>query len=138
MPMSTYLANAMLNLTLRGVAFVPPTNVYVSLHTANPGLDGANEVSSQIWTGYARCETSVGAGIAQGFSAAAAKSISNAKQLLFPANNGQSKVTVTHFGIWDAANGGHFLYGDAMQVARDFNPTDEAVLYPNRLTVTVT
>jgi hypothetical protein len=138
MAMSTYLANAILDLTLRGVAFVPPTNVYVSLHTADPGLTGANEVSAQVWTGYARCETSGGAGIAQGFSEAADKSTGNTRQLLFPANNGESKVTVTHFGLWDAAEGGHFLYGDTMQQARDFNPTDEAVLYPNRLTVTVT
>ncbi len=137
MAMSTYLANAMLDLTLRGVAFVPPANIYVSLHTADPGLDGANEVSAQTWTGYTRLETAGGAGIANGFSAAAAKSANNTKQLLFPANAGQSKVTVTHFGIWDAAAGGHFLYGDAMQQARDFNPTDEAVIYPNRLTVTV-
>ena len=138
MPASTYLGNALLNSILRGVAFTPPTRVYVSLHTADPGLTGANEVTTAAWPAYVRKDAAAGGAVATGFSAAAAKSTSNAQELLWPANNGAAPVVVTHFALWDAATGGNCLFADALSASKTFQPSDEGVLHANSLTIGVT
>ena len=61
----------------------------------------------------------------------------NAKTLLFPANNGPAAVNVTHFCLWDAAAGGRASFGGPLTSARNIQPEDELVIYPNNLEVTV-
>lgn len=70
---------------------------HVSLHTADPGTTGTNEVSGGT-PAYARK--------AIAFSAAAAgvADSSNAPAFDVPAG-----TTVTHIGFWDALTGGNFL-----------------------------
>lgn len=137
MTVSTYLGNAILDLALRGVAFVPPSAVYLSLHTGDPGAAGDNELTVSAWPSYARKETSDGAGIASGFAAANAKQTQNTKQLLFEPFDGAASKVITHFGLWDAAAGGNFLFGAALAAARQFDPSDEALFYPGRLVISV-
>ncbi|KQV27840.1 hypothetical protein ASC97_05595 [Rhizobium sp. Root1203] len=137
MSASTYAAHAILNLFLRGVAVTPPTRVYVSFHTADPGNAGANEVTTGAWPSYVRLDAAQGAAIATGFSAAAAKASANLKELLWAANDGAAPVTVTHFGIWDAATGGNLLFHDALTASKTFQPSDEGVLHASALNVTV-
>ncbi len=137
MAVSTYLGNALLNFALRGVALTPPTAIYISLHTADPGVTGSSEIAKTVWPSYARKESSNGEGIASGFTAPAAKQSKNTKQLLFASNDGTATVTVTHIGLWDAPTGGNFLFGSPLAAAREFNPTDEAVFYPSRMTLSV-
>lgn len=137
MTTSTYAGNAILNLLLRGVAFTAPSRVYVSLHTGDPGATGANEVSTAAWPSYERQDPAQGAAIASGFDAAASKATQNAKQMLFPANDGASEVTVTHFGIWDAETGGNFLHGDPLTASKTYFPADEAVINIGQLDIGV-
>lgn len=137
MTTSTYAANALLNLLFRGVAFTAPARVYVSLHTADPGANGANEVSTGAWPAYARQDPAQGAAVASGFDAAASKATQNAKQMLFPANNGAGAVTITHFGIWDAATGGNFLHGDALTASKSYAVADEPVVNIGALDISV-
>lgn len=137
MPASTYLGNALLDQFLRGIAVTPPTRVYISLHTADPGNAGANEVTTGAWPAYVRLDAAQGGAIASGFSAATSKLSANLKELLWAANNGASPVTVTHFGIWDAASGGNLLFHDVLTSSKTYQPSDEGVLHAGALQVEV-
>lgn len=138
MPASTYAGNKILDLLFRGVAFSAPARVYLSLHTADPGLNGANEVTTGNWPAYARQDPAQGGAVGGGFSAASAKAIASALQVLFPANNGAGTVIVTHFGIWDAATAGNFLFGAALTASKSVLVTDEIVFRATELNLSVT
>lgn len=138
MSASTYLANTVIDAFLRGVAPTVPARVYVSLHTADPGNTGANEVSTAAWPSYTRQDPAAAAAIDTGFSAASGKATANLKDMLWSANDGAGSVTVTHFAIWDAATGGNCLFVGALDASRTFNVDDEAVIHPAALSVSVT
>jgi hypothetical protein len=57
MAISTDWANALLQQALNGVALpanFTTTNVYLSLHTADPGIGGTQNTNEVSYTGYAR------------------------------------------------------------------------------------
>jgi hypothetical protein len=137
MPASTYLGNALINDILRGVDFANPTTIYISLHTGDPGLNGANEVGTGAWPSYARKDAAGGGAIATGWAAAASKATANALDVDFGANDGAGTVTVTHFGVWDHPTAGNFLFGDALTASKAYAPTDEAVLHDGDLDVAI-
>jgi hypothetical protein len=138
MTVSTYLGNKLLDHVLRGVAYAAPTNIYVSLHTASPGLNGANEATLGAWPAYVRRHTANGGAIGTGFVVADAKVTANAVQLLWPAMDGAAPITLTHFGVWDAPTGGNFLFGDPLSASKTLGPTDEMVENVGACAVTVT
>lgn len=137
MPATTYAANAVLNLLLRGVALAPPAQVYMSLHTADPGLTGASEVTAAAWPAYARQMAAQGGTVDTGFAAAASKQTQNAKLMTFGDNNGNNPVVVTHFAIWDAAAGGNCIFTGQLDDPKTYLPSDEAVIRANAMTITV-
>lgn len=138
MTASVYTGNAYLNHFLRGVAApTPPTTVFVSLHTADPGLAGANEVTVGVWPGYVRKDLAQGAAIATAFAAADAKVTTNSKQMLWDGMDGPDDVTVTHFAIWSAATGGNLLHFGPLLSARTLKPTDEMVIHIGQLLIQV-
>lgn len=138
MPASTYAGNKILDLILRGVAFTPPTRVYVSLHTADPGNAGANEITLAAWPAYVRRDPAQGSAIASGFSAAAGKATSNAKDILWDdAMDGAASITVTHWAVWDAATGGNCLNSGTLTANKILAPTDECVIHPGEMNVSV-
>lgn len=102
---STYLGNAILNMLLKNTAFTALGTVFISYHTADPGLTGANEVSGN---GYAR-KAVLGAD----WGTVAAKTVDNINAITFATATG-SQGTVTHVGIWDSATTGNFLGGAAL------------------------
>lgn len=138
MAASTYAANAILDCYLRGVAPTVPTTVYVSLHTADPGNTGANEVSLVNWPAYVRKDAADGGALTAAFDAASAKATENAHALLWPANDGAAPVTVTHFAIWTAATAGECLFYGALATSKTLNATDELVIYADELDISVT
>ena len=75
-------------------------NLYISLHTADPGEAGSQTTSEATYTGYARVSVARSAG---GWSVAA-NVASNASAVGFPAATGGSN-TLTHFGIGTNASG---------------------------------
>lgn len=141
---STHAGNKTLDLWFRGVAATPPARVYLSLHTDDPGLVGANEVSTVDWPAYARQDPAQGAAIATGFSAAAAKAMTNAKQMLFPRHDGAAPITCGWAALWDAATGGdciakaRLVDSSGNPASKTFNPDDEAVIYPGEFLIGVT
>ena len=83
----------------------PLTNIYVSLHTASPGV-GANQTTNEAaYTSYARVavvRTSGGWTISGGVASPVAT-------VVFPAATGGSE-TETHFGLGSASSGAGVLY----------------------------
>ena len=110
---SNYLEAALIDLTLRGQAFVPPATVHVALFTTDPTDAGSGtEVSGGS---YARNAVST----AGGFTAGGA----NVADITYAAATG-SWGTVTHFGIFDAASGGNLLYHGPLQTPKTVNSGD--------------
>ena len=54
---STYLANNVLDHVLKTTAFAQPTNVYASLHSADPGTTGTGRARSQAAATRGSCTT---------------------------------------------------------------------------------
>lgn len=87
-------------------ASAPLTNLYVSLHTADP-TDSGNQTSSEAaYTSYARVAVARTAG---GWTVSG-NAVTNAAEIAFPACTGSSS-TITHFAIGTASSGtGKILY----------------------------
>lgn len=100
---STYLRNAIYNAILRNTAFQGAATLYLSLHSAAPGLAGANEIAGNA---YAR--------VAIAFAAPAGGAGASSATVTFPAPAPAIWAVATHFGIWDAAAAGNFYGGDAL------------------------
>jgi hypothetical protein len=137
---STYTKENVINAILRGVALPLPATVYVSLHTADPGVDGSNEVTLAAWPGYLRRDAANGVGgVASGWSAADSSGNSkNAKQVTFPSNNGAGPITITHFALWDANVAGNMIVSGILTVARTLAIGDILVFDVNALSATLT
>jgi hypothetical protein len=135
MSFSLISANQTLDAYLRGQPLDVPEGVYVSLHTADPGKLGADEITGAAWPGYTRQDSAAGADLAGAWTAAAEGISRNTRQMLFPANDGDAQVIVTHFALWDAPAGGRCLFHGSMASPRTIFPTDELVIYPDALTV---
>lgn len=137
MPASTYTINNTLNAILRGVAMPVPTGVYVSLHTADPGRTGANEISTTAWPAYARAQASQGGAVGTGFAAPVNRESKNAKQMIYPVHNGAGSITVTHWALYDSATGGNPLVYGTLTSSRTIQPGDVFVVDTAKLSVTV-
>lgn len=132
---SNYTENNHINAMLRGVAYPLPTTTYLSLHTANPGETGGNEVSTADWPAYVRKDAADGGAIATGWTAASDGTSTNAKQVLYPSHNGASAITITHWAVYDAATGGNLLCYAALNTPRTLQPGDVFVFDVGSLTV---
>ena len=82
----------------------PATNLYVSLHTANPGATGNQTTSEAAYTSYARVAV---ARSGSGWSASG-ESMSNVAAVTFPTATGGSE-TETYVGVGTASSGSGVL-----------------------------
>lgn len=141
MGMSRYLRRSLARWALRNTPMPsPPPTIYIGLHTADPGDQGAHEVSID-GTSYARSAVTTGqagTGIGSGFTDPTNASTvvsENVSAIPFPsptANWG----TVGYWSIWDAASGGNFLGGVALASPRAINNGDGAPRFdPETLTL---
>lgn len=96
MPLSSYARDKLMDHLLQGTPLPPPAAIFVSLHTADPGLTGASEASG---LGYIR-KPGTFAAVLNGAKALSAL-------VAFP---DLPAGTYTHFGVWDAAAGGNCLW----------------------------
>lgn len=83
----------------------PLTNLYVSLHTSDPGEAGSQTTNECAYTSYARVAVARNSG---GWTVSGNQA-SNAAAVTWPAATGGSE-TATHFGIGSAASGTGVLY----------------------------
>jgi hypothetical protein len=99
MPYTDYLKNRWLNCLKNNSGAI--ATVYASLHTANPGATGTNEVTGGS-PAYARKLLT--------FNAPATGSMALTSSVTFDVPAG---TTVAYVGLWDASTAGNFLgYGD--------------------------
>ena len=103
------------------------TNAYVSLHTADPGNTGANEISG---SGYARYGPVTFANAGNNPTVA-----SNTAILTFSAATA-AWGKISYFGIWDAATAGNFLGSGALTTPKPVNSGDTARFAAGALTIT--
>lgn len=116
--------NAVLNSVFRGVAYTNPTTpIKVSLHTADPGETGANEL---VGGSYARQTVT--------FNAASAGQITNSASVDFA---GMPAATITHVGLWDSAGTPVFLGGGALTASKTVGAGDTFSLPAGQLTVSL-
>jgi hypothetical protein len=115
MSFSNSAENSILNLIFNATAWAniadnagssPLTNLYVSLHTADPGEAGSQNTSEIAYTSYARVAVPRTTG---GWSASTAGSTSPVSAITFPAGTGGSG-TATFFGIGSLVSGAGVLY----------------------------
>jgi hypothetical protein len=84
----------------------PLTNLYVSLHTSDPGEAGDQTTNEATYTDYAR----VAVARTSGGWTVSGNSVSPVSNINFPAGSGGSG-TVTHFAVGTAVSGtGKILY----------------------------
>jgi hypothetical protein len=103
------------------------TTCYVSLHTADPGDAGANEVSGGA---YARQGPVTFANAGSNPTVA-----SNSAIVTYPAATA-SWGTVSYFGTWDAVTAGNFRGSGALTTSKAVNNGDTARFAANALTIT--
>lgn len=121
---STYLANAVLNASLRDIAYTSPGTVYLACYTSNPtAADSGTEVSGGS---YARPVLA----FAQPNGGTSVNSI----DVSIP---GMPAVTVTHLGIRDAPNGGNLLFYGPLSTARTLNAGDSFIVRAGDLNAAV-
>lgn len=88
----------------------PATNLYVSLHTADPGEAGSQTTSETSYTNYVRVavvRTSSGWTVS-------GNAVTNAAAITF-AQCGTTGATITHFGVGTLSSGaGQLLYSGAL------------------------
>ena len=111
MAFSQYFATQVLS-WVKGAPF--PTalsNVYISLHSADPGVAGTNADETAAITNTTN-RTTIASSALRAVSGASGGGFeitnTGVVQLTTSANNSNA-ITVTHFGVWDAASGGNFL-----------------------------
>lgn len=114
MSKSNAFENDLLELIFNGVAIAnladnaassPLTNLYVSLHTADPGEAGNQSTNETTYTSYARVAVARTAG---GWTVTG-NSVSPTANIDFPAATGGSG-TITYFGVGSASSGAGVLY----------------------------
>ena len=97
---------------------------YISLHTADPGPTGGNEVTG---SGYSR--------VSAAFTPSVDGAASNAGEIEF------RRMPTARFsfeGIWDAPVGGNFLWGAWLGETQEVQAGDSFVIDPNSISVKLT
>lgn len=90
----------------------PLTNLYVSLHTADPGEGGSQTTNETAYTNYARQPVARTAG-GWTISGTDPTQVVNAGTISFP-QCGVTGATITHFGIGSLVSGAGVLYASGV------------------------
>jgi hypothetical protein len=116
---SNTVEKRLLDALFKSTTFPLPAQIHISLHSADPGDTGANELVVGTSPGYARAARAPDPNNTTHTSwqavdqTAEAAAIRNAAAVTFPEAtadwNGNNKIT--HWGAWDAGSGGVFLCG---------------------------
>jgi hypothetical protein len=104
-----------------------PANVYVSLHTGDPGDTGANEATTG---GYTRVVQTFAAASTDGSGVTTIDSNADITLGTFT-----GAATFTYMGIWDAASSGNFLAGGLLSSSRTVANGDQIKFSSGNITV---
>jgi len=142
MAKSTATCNSILALIFNATAWAdiaendnssPSTNLYLSLHTADPGVGNSQLTNETSYTNYVRVAVARTTG---GWAVPASASTSNAALVQF-ATCGASGATLTHVAIGTASSGaGTVLYAGALNASLAVANLIQPQFAANALTVT--
>lgn len=124
---SNYLENKILEHIVGKTAYVMPAGVYVALFTSLTDAE-AGTGTEVAGNGYARTQAT--------FGAAVNGAITNSVDITFPNSTG-NWGTVGFVGIYDAATGGNYLTGGALQVAKTVASGDSFKIAVGSLSLTL-
>ena len=126
------LKHILQNVSTNGASYTAPTNIYVSLHTGNPGEanDGANEISG---SGYARELVTFG----DVTTVADVCSVSSNVTVTFNQATSDYSADVTYIGIYDALTVGNLLFYGALSTAKTVTSGDVFQINSGSLTITL-
>lgn len=128
---STFFGNTWLDHILGVSTWTSPTTVATSLHSASPGLTGANELSAT--NGYGRQATAWDA-------PTGSNNTVNSDAETWTASGGAFSATATHWGVWDSTTvgAGNFLFGTSLTASKTFASDGESgTIAAGALSVTV-
>ncbi len=103
------------------------TTAYISLHTADPGNTGANEVAGG--TGYVRQ-------LASFTNAGANPTVASNNAIVVYAVATGVWGTISYYGVWDAVSGGNIRGSGLLTSPKSINNGDTARFIANALTIT--
>tara|TARA_E500000331_G_C17265551_1_gene716990 strand:+ start:3184 stop:3606 length:423 start_codon:yes stop_codon:yes gene_type:complete len=139
MAFSQYFANEILT-WIKGASF--PTalsNVYVSIHTGDPGTAGTSNDVTLTVTGSAN-RTAISASAFTGVTGASPSGFeiknTNTVQITTNAQN-STQQTLTHFGLWDSQTSGNFIASGALTSSVDIQSGDTVQFNGNALGIKV-
>jgi hypothetical protein len=123
---SQTLNNSWLNVIRGGgTTYTALANVYVQLHTANPGTVGTTSVSS-VTTRPAITFAAATTGVLT----------QNGTAPSWTSWAGSNGEVVTHVSIWDASSSGNFLWSAQLSASKTVNTGDTLTLSSSSLTIT--
>ncbi|MBG46351.1 MAG: hypothetical protein CMB76_07530 [Euryarchaeota archaeon] len=139
MAFSQYFATEILT-WIKGSSF--PTalsNVYVSIHTGDPGTAGTSNDVTLTVTGSSN-RTAISASAFTGVTGASPSGFeiknTNTVQITTNAQNG-TQQTLSHFGLWDAQTSGNFIASGALTANVDVQSGDTVQFNANALAIKV-
>ena len=139
MAFSQYFANEILT-WIKGSSF--PTalsNVYVSIHTGDPGTAGTSNDVTLTVTGSSN-RTAISASAFTGVTGASPSGFeiknTNTVQITTNAQN-STQQTLTHFGLWDSQTSGNFIASGALTSSVDIQSGDTVQFNGNALGIKV-
>jgi hypothetical protein len=121
------VANAELNAHLRATAFTGPASLFASIHTGDPGDNGANE-----YTAYTGTRPSITFGPPVG------KATVSTGQLDYNNMGNTTATPISYMGFWSAASGGTFIDSIPLIVSRITQAGDTLRFSPGAVTRTIT
>jgi len=139
MAFSEYFATQVLS-WVKGSPF--PTalsNVYVSLHSSDPGTAGTSgDVTNTVTNSVNRTSiSSANLSVVSGASGGGFEVTNTGVVQLTTSANNSTPITVTHFGVWDAASGGNFLASGQLTSSVDVELGDTVQFNINAMAVRV-
>lgn len=131
--MTNYLENKLIDWLFRGKSFTPPATWYVGLMTAvSDGeastlteVSGGSYARASLASSTANWAATNSAGSTTDPSSGTGGTTSNNSAITFPAPTANWGV-VTHFGLFDASNGGNALFTTALTASKTINNGDAA------------
>jgi hypothetical protein len=118
------VADDILDALLNSVAWTEPAEVWVKLHTGDPGAAGTSNAATETDRQQASFGTPSG-------GAATTDAV-------LTWTNVAATETYTHISLWDASTSGNFLGSDALNASKDVDAGDTFEIAAGDLDVTLT
>lgn len=128
MPFTTYLDNSLLQNVFGGVAYAPPSTIYVGLSSTPPTATGGN-ITEPSGNGYARVAI---ANNTTNFSTPTTGTTSNSAAITFPASTGAwvNSAPLNYFIITDSSTNGNILAFGTVSNPQVVNSSGAVLTFP--------